>query len=93
MTLDDLRVGERGRIMKLNATGPFKKRLLEMGFIQGVEVKVIKYAPLLDPVEYCIKGYHVSLRHEEAQLIEVEPLSGACSCDASFKRHRHGWIR
>jgi Fe2+ transport system protein FeoA len=88
MTLDDLRVGERGRIIRLNATGPFKKRLLEMGFVQGVEVKVVKYAPLLDPVEYCIKGYHVSLRHDEARLIEVESLTGACSCDG-FKRRRY----
>ncbi len=46
-----------------------------MGFVAGAEVEVIKYAPLKDPVEYLVKGYHVSLRHEEASTIEVEPLS------------------
>ena len=71
MNLDDLSTGERGEVIKLTARGPFKKRLLEMGFITGAEVKVIKYAPLKDPVEYEIKGYHVSLRHEEAQQIEI----------------------
>ncbi len=74
MTLDDLTTGEKGRVIKLLAHGPFKKRLLEMGFITGAEVEVIKYAPLKDPVEYFIKGYHVSLRHEEAAQIEVEKI-------------------
>jgi len=74
MTLDDLTTGEKGRVIKLLARGPFKKRLLEMGFIAGAEVEVIKYAPLKDPVEYFIKGYHVSLRHEEAAQIEVEKI-------------------
>ncbi len=75
VTLDDLSSGEEAKIVRLMAKGPFKKRLLEMGFVQGTMVKVIKYAPLKDPVEYLIKGYHVSLRHEEAQKIIVEPLT------------------
>jgi len=74
MTLDDLKTGQKGIVLKINATGPFKKRLLEMGFVAGAEVKVIKYAPLQDPVEYLVKGYHVSLRHEEAATIEVQPI-------------------
>ncbi len=74
MTLDDLTTGERGIILKLMAHGPFKKRLLEMGFVAGAEVEVIKYAPLKDPVEYFIKGYHVSLRHEEAAQIEIKKV-------------------
>ncbi|NDY42671.1 ferrous iron transport protein A [Dissulfurirhabdus thermomarina] len=73
MTLDDLRTGEKGRVVRLEATGPFKKRLLEMGFVAGAEVEVIRYAPLKDPVEFRVKGYHVSLRHEEAARIVVEP--------------------
>ncbi len=72
MTLDDLKRGDKGRVVRITASGPFKKRLLEMGFIQGAEVEVVKYAPLKDPVEYMVKGYHISLRHEEAQQIEVE---------------------
>jgi len=75
MTLDDLRSGEKCIVVKVNAHGPFKKRLLEMGFIAGAEVEVVKFAPLKDPVEYLVKGYHVSLRHEEAKKIEVTPLS------------------
>ncbi|MGQ9812791.1 MAG: FeoA family protein [Dissulfurimicrobium sp.] len=51
-----------------------KKRLLEMGFIATAEITVIKYAPLKDPVEYLIKDYHVSLRHEEAREIVVKKL-------------------
>ncbi|NPA94005.1 MAG: ferrous iron transport protein A [Thermodesulfobacteria bacterium] len=74
MTLDDLQTGQKGIVRKINAKGPFKKRLLEMGFVAGAEVEVIKYAPLKDPVEYLVKGYHVSLRHEEAATIEVDPL-------------------
>lgn len=73
MTLDDLKSGERGLVVRLLAKGPFKKRLLDMGFTTGTVVDVIKYAPLLDPVEYTVKGYHVSLRHEEAAQILVEP--------------------
>ncbi len=74
MTLDDLTTGERGRVLKLLAKGPFKKRLLEMGFVSGAEVEVVKYAPLKDPVEYRVKGYHVSLRHDEAREIEIEKV-------------------
>jgi Fe2+ transport system protein FeoA len=74
MTLDDLKTGEKARILKINARGPFKKRLMDMGFIHGTEVDVIKYAPLNDPVEYQLKGYHVSLRHEEASQILVERI-------------------
>ncbi|MBA2848755.1 Fe2+ transport system protein FeoA [Thermosulfuriphilus ammonigenes] len=72
--LDDLRTGQRGRILKILGSGPFKMRLMEMGFIPGAEVEVVRYAPLKDPVDYLIKGYHVSLRHEEAEKILVDPL-------------------
>ncbi len=74
MTLDDLRVGQRGRVVRLDTEGALKKRLLEMGFTKGAVVEVVKYAPLKDPVEYMLKGYHVSLRHEEAAKIIVAPL-------------------
>ncbi len=75
LRLEDLRTGEVGKIVKINGNGPFRLRLMEMGFIPGAEVKVVRYAPLKDPVEYEIKGYHVSLRHEEAANILVEKLS------------------
>ena len=70
--LDQLRPGETGVIVRVTGEGAFRKRLLEMGFLKGVEVYVEKYAPLADPVEFVLKGYHVSLRRDEAEKISVE---------------------
>ncbi|MDD3877056.1 MAG: ferrous iron transport protein B [Bacteroidales bacterium] len=70
-TLYDLNQGDKAIILKLKARGAFRRRLMEMGFISGQEVSVVKKAPLKDPVEYCIMGYNVSLRNEEAKHIEV----------------------
>lgn len=75
MTLFDLNPGEQGIILKINGSGSFRKRLIDMGFTGGREVKVIKKAPLQDPIQYEIMGYEVSLRGEEARLIEVVNLS------------------
>jgi Fe2+ transport system protein FeoA len=72
--LSEFREGERGVIKQLNGRGTFRKRLQEMGFIRGSEVFVEKYAPLRDPIELVIKGYHVSLRVEEAAQIMMEKL-------------------
>lgn len=71
MTLYDLQQGERGVITKVKGHGSFRKRITEMGFIIGKEVKVVKKAPLRDPVEYKILDYFVSLRNSEAKLVEV----------------------
>lgn len=71
MTLNDLKNGERGIILKVKGRGAFRKRIIEMGFVVGKTVEVIKKAPLRDPIEYSIMGYNVSLRGSEAQLIEV----------------------
>jgi len=68
-TLGEYKEGQRGRVLELRGEGGFRKRLREMGFVKGAEVYVEKYAPLYDPVEYIIKGYHVSLRREEAEKI------------------------
>jgi len=73
-TLRDYREGQRGTIVDIRGEGRFKKRILEMGFIKGAEVYVEKYAPLRDPVEFIVKGYHVSLRRDEAEkIIMSEP--------------------
>jgi len=72
--LSEFRECERGVIKRLNGRGTFRKRLQEMGFIRGSEVFVEKYAPLRDPIELVIKGYHVSLRVEEAAQIMMEKL-------------------
>ena len=71
MTLYELEQGEKGIITKVRGRGAFRKRITEMGFVKGKVVTVIKKAPLRDPVEYNIMGYEVSLRHSEAQLVEV----------------------
>ena len=71
-TLYDLGEGEEGIILKIKGRGQFRQRLSEMGFVVGKKVEVIKKAPLRDPVEYKIMGYHISLRNSEAQLIEID---------------------
>lgn len=71
MTLADLKTGEKAIILKVKGRGAFRKRIIEMGFVVGKQVIVVKNAPLRDPIEYNILGYEVSLRRSEAGLIEV----------------------
>ena len=82
-TLYDLSEGEEGIILKIKGRGQFRQRLSEMGFVVGKKVSVIKKAPLRDPVEYMIMGYHISLRNSEAQLIVVEKGSKTPEFSAS----------
>ncbi len=70
-TLLDLKQGESARVIKIRGRGHFRRRLMEMGFVKGKEITVVKSAPLQDPIEYKIMGYHVSLRQSESQLVEV----------------------
>lgn len=72
MDLSELKEGQTGTIVRVGGDGPFRRRLLEMGFLRGTEVYVEKYAPLKDPIELILKGYHVSLRVDEAARIQVE---------------------
>jgi ferrous iron transport protein A len=69
--LNELKTGDRAIIERVLGMGRFRHRLMEMGFVPGAEIFVQKYAPLKDPIEYIIKGYHVSLRHEEAEKVLV----------------------
>src|SRR5574344_2481087 len=71
MKLSELKTGEKGIVVKVLGHGGFRKRIVEMGFIKGKVVDVLLNAPLRDPVKYRIMGYEISLRHEEAALIEV----------------------
>ncbi len=71
MTLNELEQGEKGIITRVKGSGSFRKRIVEMGFIKGKVITVVKKAPLRDPIEYRIMGYEVSLRHSEARLVEV----------------------
>ncbi len=75
--LSEIPTGEEAIITKVLGHGAFRKRITEMGFVKGKKVKVIKNAPLQDPVEYEIMGYNVSLRRSEADLVEVITLEEA----------------
>lgn len=76
MHLSDLRVGDRARIVRVGGVGAFRKRILEMGFVRGQVVEKLGRAPMGDPSRYRVMGYEVSLRCQEARLIDIEPLSG-----------------
>ncbi|MCC8136975.1 MAG: ferrous iron transport protein A [Clostridiales bacterium] len=70
-TLRDAAVGETVTVQKLTGDGPIKRRIMDMGITKGVEIFVRKVAPLGDPVEVTVRGYELSLRKEDAQMIQV----------------------
>ncbi len=72
--LSELKKGQTGRIVRVGGQGVLRRRLLEMGLIKGTLVYVEKYAPLKDPIELIVKGYHVSLRVEEAAQVILEEV-------------------
>lgn len=74
-TLDELKIGQEGRISRLNLNTSEQQRFLEMGLTIGARVTVFKLAPLGDPMEIKIRGYHLSLRRAEAKQIMVDPVS------------------
>lgn len=82
--LSSLKPGEQGIITKVKGYGAFRKRITEMGFVPGVTVTVIKMAPLGDPIELEIMGYRISLRRNEANLIEIVTSSDADSYQSPF---------
>jgi ferrous iron transport protein A len=71
LSLDQLRIGQRGRILALDGTDAVVQRLLEMGLFEGEEVEVIGFAPLGDPIELRLRDYRLSLRRQEAARIQV----------------------
>ena len=70
-SLASLAVGQRGIVTRLTGQGPARRRMLDMGLVCGAEVQVVRIAPLGDPVEFRVKGYDLSLRKSEAQLVLV----------------------
>lgn len=72
MLLSEMREGEKVVVIRVAGNGALRRRILEMGIVKGTEVFVEKYAPLKDPIELILKGYHISLRVEEAAQITVE---------------------
>ena len=85
MKLSELNTGEKGVIVKVLGHGGFRKRIVEMGFIKGKVVKVLLNAPLHDPVKYQLMGYEVSLRHKEAEMIEVISLEEAKRLEKTYR--------
>jgi len=71
-TLNEMTPGKKGRILKIAGRGMIKKRIIDMGMVPGTEVEMERYAPLGDPIEIKVKGYHLSLRKEDASLILIE---------------------
>ena len=78
MRLSELKTGEKGVIVKVLGHGGFRKRIVEMGFIKGKTVEVLLNAPLKDPIKYKVLGYEISLRRQEAEMIEVISEEEAC---------------
>ena len=71
-TLKDVRVGQTATVLKLHGEGPVRRRIMDMGITKGVEIYVRKVAPLGDPMELNVRGYELSVRKADAELIEVK---------------------
>lgn len=71
-TLREVKIGKRARVVKLYGEGATKRRIMDMGITKGVEVYVRKVAPLGDPIEITVRGYELTLRKADAEMIEVE---------------------
>ncbi len=73
MTLKDAKVGDTVTVVKLTGEGPVKRRIMDMGITKGVEIHVRKVAPLGDPMELSIRGYELSVRKADAEMVEITP--------------------
>ena len=73
-TLRDIPIGGKAKVVKLYGEGPIKRRIMDMGITKGVVIRIIKTAPLGDPIELTVRGYELSLRKEDAEKIEVEQI-------------------
>ena len=72
MTLKALKVGQTATVKRISGTGAVKRRIMDMGVTKGTEIHVRKVAPLGDPIEVTVRGYELSVRKADAQIIEVE---------------------
>lgn len=75
-TLKDAKVGETVKVVKLHGQGAIKRRIMDMGITKGVQIYVRKFAPLGDPMELQVRGYALSLRKADADMIEIEQIKG-----------------
>lgn len=72
MTLKDIKVGKTVTVQKVNGTGAIRRRIMDMGITKGTSIYVRKFAPLGDPIEITVRGYELSIRKADADLIEVK---------------------
>ena len=72
MTLKDAKIGQTVRVKKLSGAGAVKRRIMDMGMTKGTEIHIRKVAPLGDPIEVTVRGYELSLRKADAEMVEVE---------------------
>ncbi len=75
MTLKNARVGDTVKVLKVEGTGPIRRRIMDLGITKGVEIYIRKVAPLGDPFELTVRGYELSLRKEDAKMVLIEKLS------------------
>ncbi|NOQ47880.1 MAG: iron transporter [Methanococcoides sp.] len=73
-TLNLLEPGSKAKVIQITGRGSARRRILDMGMVPGAEIEVIRKAPMGDPLEFLVKGYNLSLRKAEAELIVVQPL-------------------
>ena len=71
-TLKEVKIGQTARVVKLHGEGALRRRIMDMGITRGVEIFVRKVAPLGDPIEIAVRGYELSLRKADAEMVEVE---------------------
>ena len=71
-TLRQAKIGESAKVVKLHGEGAVKRRIMDMGITKGVEVTIRKVAPLSDPIEITVRGYELSIRKADAEMIEIE---------------------
>jgi len=75
MTLKDIKIGKTVIVLKVTGTGAIRRRIMDMGITKGTTIYVRKFAPLGDPIEITVRGYELSLRKEDADMIEVKEVS------------------
>lgn len=77
-TLKEVKTGQTVKIVKLHGTGAVKRRIMDMGITKGIEVNIRRVAPLGDPIEITVRGYELSIRKADAEMIEVEAVDSCC---------------
>jgi ferrous iron transport protein A len=72
LTLKDAKIGESVKVVKIHGEGALKRRIMDMGITKGIDIRIRKVAPLGDPMELTVRGYELSIRRADAEMIEIE---------------------